>query len=252
MCFPSGVSEALLPVNSYSERFVFFSACLAASLATHLFLPAQAETDKQSAWNITYRHSYYHLCKAVLSESRANLTTGIWGFAVLPPDYGKLYVVNPSARLYLETPDKKWYDPRWLSQVSFAKYVRAGEETICGLKCAHYLCLDEGGKTKADFWTTRSIPARADMVNAFCKVCGLPTGLGVPIRYRVVDSKERRLLTSVEAVAVTKAVVPVDSFLPRSFKKAQDRYALFVSKSGVMQKSDIEDLFKIHDKKYSP
>jgi len=211
--------------------------------------PLLAEGGMQAVWKVTYQHSYYHLSKAVLSQSRASFTTGIYTFALLPPDYRMLYIVNPAGHLYLETPDKKWWKPVWLRENSYPKYVRSGGENIAGLKCAHYLCLDGQGQTRAEFWTTKEIPAKADLSDAFCKICGVPTGLGVPVRYVVLNPGTRQMVKQVEAVSIAKDIVAIDTFLPASYKKAQDRYALFVSQSGVIQKSDIEDLFTTHDKK---
>jgi hypothetical protein len=225
-------------------------ALTVAFIALSLFAsPLLAEPGMQSVWKITYQHSYYHLSKAVLSQSRASFTTGIYTFALLPPDYRELYIVNPAAHLYLETPDNKWWRPGWLLENIYPKYVRAGGENIAGLKCAHYLCLDKQGQTRAEFWTTKEIPAKAELADAFCKICGVPTGLGVPVRYVVASPGSRQMVKQVEAVSITKDIVSIDTFLPASFKRAQDRYALFVSQSGVIQKSDIEDLFTTHDKK---
>jgi hypothetical protein len=252
MCFALSVSWADRLVDCCLKPGNLVRHCTGAFFILAGLLSASVKAEEpamQTVWKITYRHSYFHLCKAVLSESRAAFTTGIYGFTVLPPDYRKLYVVNPDAQLYLETPEARWYDPNWLRQTSFIKYVRKGDETICGLKCAHYLCLDQQGQTRGEYWTTKSIKARADLTDAFCRICGLPRGLGVPVRYFAVKPGPLCLIKSVEPVSITKDVVNINTFLPRSYKRAQDRYALFVSKSGTMQKSDIEDLFKVHDTK---
>jgi hypothetical protein len=237
--------------RSVFDRCVFFSATIGLSLPLALvFLhPPPAAAAKESAWNLTVQHSYFHLCKAVVSESKATFTTGTFAFAVLPPDYKKLYVLNPAGHLYLETTLEKWFISSWRKQNLFAKYVRAGEATLCGLKCVHYLCLDKDGHPQAEFWTTKSISAKREMADSFCTICGVPTGLGVPVRFSVMKPEARRLIKFVDPVSATKAIVNSETaFLPPDFKKATDRYALFVSQNGKIEKSDLEDLFRYHFK----
>jgi len=219
-------------------------------IAFTLLLVPKAEAEKVSAWTLTVRHSYFFLCKAVISESKASFTTGTFAFTLLPPDYTKVYVVNPGGGLFLETTVDKWFISRWRKENIFPKYVRKGEATICGLKCAHYLCLDSGGITRADLWTTTAIPAKRAMADAYCTICGLPVGLGIPIRFSMIHPNSGYLVKTIDTVSAAKKLVSSETaFLPPTFKRATDRYALFVSSSGNLEKSDLEDLFMSHQSK---
>jgi hypothetical protein len=103
-----------------------------------------------------------------------------------------------------------------------------GSGKLLNLQCSHYVGESFRPGTTIDAWFTDAIPMDKRLSNSFCKLCGLPTGYGVPVKVQFKNPRGTEPIFELLKIGKTQVVVET-LLVPKSYRYMKDQALFFFS-----------------------
>ncbi len=189
--------------------------------------PTASQSALVEAWSFMAFAAPYGRFKAVTTRDTTLVDNGVFRYSLQGPRFDLFKVLNPENRSYIQTTVSQ-YSRQWAPTIKYPKLKRIGSGKQLKLECFHYL--SEGYKPGVDIdaWFTEAIPMDKGLSDAFSKLCGLPTGYGLPIKVQFVSQKGKE--NAFELLRIEKTKVVVETLMvPKNYHLMKDQALFFLS-----------------------
>jgi len=202
---------------------LFFIVFAVARIAS----PAHGEPALKDAWHFTAFAAPYGRFKCTTTFDTAMMDNGIFRYSLKGPDFNLFKVFNPENKSYIETSVSQ-YATQWAPSIRYPKLDKVGKGKMFQLDCEHYTGKTFRENVMIDAWFTNALSLDKRMSDSFAKLCGLPTGYGLPVR--VLFKSSRGTEKIFELVKLDKTRVAVETLVvPKSYHFVKDQALFFLS-----------------------
>lgn len=217
-------------INRLHTKAAFATVSMATAIAiaiASLMPPAEPASNPTEAWSFMAFAGPYGRFKAITTRDTTMVDNGVFRYSLQGPNYDLFKVLNPENKSYIQTTVSQ-YAMQWAPAVKYPELKKVGSAKLLNLQCLHYVGQVFRTGTTIDAWFTADIPMEKGLSDSFCKLCGLPTGYGVPVK--VQFKHPRRTELAFELLKLGKTQVNVESLLvPKTYHYMKDQALFFFS-----------------------
>lgn len=228
----------------------FFLAAFASppsSQANKAKLPSRAGASQ--TFELSAKTSQFGSARYLISKDAVSVTTFTGSTAWQSLNPGKVVMIRPENKIYLETSRKEWIDwaRRGIDAVKIKRVEKVGVEELCGRQVEHYLAFETEtpirSKLSAEFWTLPGSSFNDAVLSYWCEMLDLPISYGFPIK--VKQRHEGQFVTMVNPSALRATSCKISDFAaPVGYRKVKDLATFYFSEGGAdLRSSDLADLF---------
>ena len=200
---------------------------VAAVTIAAITLPAMSAPNPTEAWSFMAFSAPYGRFKATTTCDTTMVDNGVFRYSLKGPNFDLFKVLNPENKSYIQTTVSQ-YSTQWAPSIKYPPLKKIGNGKMLKLDCLHYLGESFRPGTIIDAWFTNAIPMDTRLSDSFCKLCGLPTGYGLPVKVQFKTGKE--ITPMFELLKIEKTQVVVETLLvPKSYRFMKDQALFFFS-----------------------
>jgi hypothetical protein len=205
----AGVVQAVMPV------------------ATSAANPIGQTSTPTEAWSFMAFAAPYGRFKAVTTRDTTLLDNGVFQYSLQGPRFDLFKVLNSENKSYIQTTVSQ-YSAQWAPSIRYPKLKKIGSGKLLKLECTHYLAESYKPGVNIDAWFTEAIPVDKGLSDSFSKLCGLPTGYGLPVKVQFISP--RGVENAFALLKIEKTNVVAETLrVPKNYHLMKDQALFFLS-----------------------
>jgi hypothetical protein len=193
-------------------------------------LPADKRASTASlseAWSFMAFAAPYGRFKAVTTRDTTLVDNGVFRYSLQGPRFDLFKVLNPENKSYIQTTVSQ-YSTQWAPSIKYPKLKKIGRGKLLKLECAHYIAESYKPGVDIDAWFTEEIPMEKGLSDSFSKLCGLPTGYGLPVKLQFISQRSKE--KAFELLKIDKTTVVSETLLvPKNYHLMKDQALFFLT-----------------------
>lgn len=209
-------------------KTAFVTAAKATAIAiamTTLTLPAVPAPSPADAWSFMAYAAPYGRFKAITTRNTTMADNGVFRYSLQGPNFDIFKVLNPENKSYIQTTVSQ-YAMQWAPSMKYPELKKVGNGKLLNLQCLHYVGQSFNPGTTVDAWYTEDILMEKGLSNSFCRLCGVPTGYGFPVKVQLKHPRGAELLFELRKLEKTQVVVET-LLVPKSYRFMNDQALFF-------------------------
>ncbi len=228
------------------SKIAFATCLLVIAAAIPLLVSASAPksappASPTEAWSFMAFAAPYGRFKVVTTRNTTMADNGVFRYVLQGPNFDLFKVLNPENKSYIQTTVSQ-HAMQWTPSMKYPVLKKIGSGKLLNLQCLHYVGQSFRPGTTVDAWFTEDIPMEKGLTDSFSKLCGVPTGYGLPVK---VQFKGRMYTENAfQLLKLGKTRVAIETLLvPKSYHLMQDQ-ALFFFSDEDGKNSGIDELMR--------